>query len=170
MDGIGILLQSQHYGWVAHNQWFLSPSPWLWEEPPQHIINFTFPVMALGRNTALFNISPAWDEGLCRAVLVPVAGWHLTLPCCVCCRCQCSGPWTWWWKPAHGGYLPMPTRITSTPSPSTVTMRPTCLQTTCASTCGTWRSLTGVLVSFCHCSVGWEQENCWVLVPFVRSV
>lgn len=148
MDGIGILLQLQHYGWVADkanksaDPFF--PSPWLWEELPHHILNFIFPVME------------RWNEGWkdfhlaetlifsnsihCGTVLSSVWGRFGSHPCpalCVCCRCQCSGLWTWWWKPAHAGYLPMPTRITSTPSPSIVTMRRTCLQTTCGSTCGT---------------------------------
>lgn len=63
-------------------------------------------------------------------------------------RYQCSGPWTWWWKPARDACLRMRIPTISTPSQSTVIVRHTCLQTTCASTCGTWRSPTAASVSF----------------------
>ena len=64
-------------------------------------------------------------------------------------RCQYSGPWTWWWRPALDECFRMLTPTISTPSQSTVIVRHTCLQMTCASTCGTWRSTIAALVSFC---------------------
>ena len=56
----------------------------------------------------------------------------------------------------------MATPTTSTPSPSTATVRRTCRQTTCASTSGTWPSPTGASVSFpggpAADSAGWAPQ------------
>lgn len=155
MGGTGILLQSQHYGWVLSCMGWRSPFPpvgggralesslFLSSWAPRGSLlcealgvsaGALFLCLLFCRRSYLDNVASFSALKGCAAAAVHL---HLNLRCCVFCRCQYSGPWTSWLKLVHEEYLPMLTRITSIPSPLIVTMKRTYLQMTCGLICGT---------------------------------
>lgn len=80
-------------------------------------------------------------------------------------RCQSWNLQIWWLRFVLDECSPMVIPTILTPSQSTVIVRHTCLQMTCALTCGIWRSQIAALVSFCcviacsHCLlyVSWHK-------------